>query len=95
VIIARKASLFEEVVNQYSEKLQKNFNQPIFRFATVTSRRVQKESGIYIIHDDSSKHIIYAGRIRNLKGARVYYSNTGRATLEEANSERHWDKNTT
>jgi hypothetical protein len=75
--MARKASLFEEVVNQYSEKLQKNLNQPIFRFATVTSRRVQKESGIYIIHDDSSKHIICAGRIRNLKGAFITATQAG------------------
>ena len=33
----------------------------------VTSRRVPKESGVYLIHDDSSKQIIYAGRSKNLR----------------------------
>jgi len=59
--------LFESTVNLYSEKLDQILNQPVYRFATVTSRRVPKESGVYLIHDDSLKQVIYAGRSRNLR----------------------------
>ncbi|TRO51111.1 hypothetical protein E2P63_05250 [Candidatus Bathyarchaeota archaeon] len=57
----------ESTIATYSEKLKQILNQPVYRFATVTSRRVLKESGVYIIHDDSSKQIIYAGRTRDLR----------------------------
>jgi len=59
--------LFEEIITAYSEKLRQILNQPVYRFATVTSRRVPRESGVYLIHDDSSKQIIYAGRSKNLR----------------------------
>ena len=49
--------MFEEVITSYSSKLKQILNQPVFRFATVTSRRVPKESGVYLIHDDSLKQI--------------------------------------
>ena len=59
--------MFEDVITLYSKKLEQVLNQPVFRFATVTSKRVPKESGVYLIHDDSSKQIIYAGRSKNLR----------------------------
>jgi excinuclease UvrABC nuclease subunit len=57
----------ESAIAVYSEKLKQILGQPVYRFATATSRRVPKESGIYIIHDVSSKQIIYAGRSKNLR----------------------------
>ena len=59
--------MFEYVITLYSKKLEQILNQPVFRFATVTSRRVPKESGVYLINNDSSKQIIYAGRSKNLR----------------------------
>lgn len=59
--------MIEGIIASYSEKLKQILNQPVYRFATVTSRRVPKESGVYLIHDDSLKQIIYAGRRRNLR----------------------------
>ena len=60
-------TMFENTVALYSEKLKQFLNQPAHRFATVTSRRVPAEPGVYIIHDDSVKQIIYVGRSKNLR----------------------------
>ena len=57
----------ENTVAVYSEKLKQILNQPVYRFATVTSMSVPTEPGVYIIHDDSAKQIIYAGRSSNLR----------------------------
>jgi hypothetical protein len=57
----------EDTTALYSEKLKQILSQPVYRFATVTSKRVPTEPGVYIIHDDSAKQIIYAGRSRNLR----------------------------
>ena len=59
--------MFEDIITSYSKKLRQILNQPIYKFATVTSRRVPKESGVYLINNDSSKQIIYAGRSKNLR----------------------------
>lgn len=59
--------MYESIVTLYSEKLRQILSQPVYRFAIVTSKRVPKESGVYLIHDDSLKRIIYAGRSRNLR----------------------------
>lgn len=59
--------MFESTITSHSEKLKQILNQPVYKFVTVTSRRVPKESEIYLIHDDSLKQIIYAGRSRNLR----------------------------
>lgn len=60
-------TMLENTITLYSEKLGQILNQPVFRFATITSLRVPTEPGVYIIHDDSVKQIIYAGRSRDLR----------------------------
>ena len=60
-------SMLGNTVALYSEKLEQCLNQPVYRFATVTQEGIPAESGVYIIHDDSVKQIIYAGRSRNLR----------------------------
>jgi hypothetical protein len=57
----------ESVVALFFDKLKSVLNQPTYRFATVSSRRIPAESGVYIIHDESSKKVIYAGRSKNLR----------------------------
>ena len=59
--------MIESTIELYSKRLAQILNQPVYRFATVTLRRVPKESGVYLIHDDSLKQIIYAGRSKNLR----------------------------
>jgi excinuclease UvrABC nuclease subunit len=66
-LVGEAIILFESIITSYSEKLEKILKEPVYRFATVTSRRVPKEPGVYLIHDDSLKQIIYAGRSRNLR----------------------------
>jgi hypothetical protein len=57
----------ESVVALFFGKLKIVLNQPTCRFATVSSRRVPTEPGIYIIHDERSNKMIYAGRSKNLR----------------------------
>ena len=61
------SSMFESTVVSYFEKLKHVLNQPVYRFERVTSNEVPAESGVYIVHNDSVKQVIYAGRGRNLR----------------------------
>ena len=61
------SSMFESTVVSYFEKLKHVLNQPVYRFERVTSNEVPAESGVYVIHNDSVKQVIYAGRGRNLR----------------------------
>jgi excinuclease UvrABC nuclease subunit len=42
-------------------------NQPAYRFSEASSQQVPAAPGVYMIHDNSLKQIIYAGRSRNLR----------------------------
>ena len=42
-------------------------NQPTHKFSEATLTQVPEVSGVYVIHENSSKQIIYAGRRRNLR----------------------------
>ena len=57
----------ESVVALFFDKLKSVLNQPTYRFATVSSTRIPAESGVYVIYDESSKKVIYAGRSKNLR----------------------------
>jgi hypothetical protein len=57
----------EHVVALFFDKLKLVLNQPTYRFATVYSTRIPAESGVFVIHDESSKKLIYAGRSKNLR----------------------------
>ena len=57
----------ESVVASFFDKLKLALNQPTYRFATVSSSRVPAEPGVYVIHDESSKKLIYAGKSKNLR----------------------------
>jgi len=61
------ASLIENTVASYSEKLKQILNQPVYRFAETTLRQVPAASGVYVIYDNSSNQMIYAGRSMNLR----------------------------
>jgi hypothetical protein len=57
----------ESVVASFFDKLKLVLNQPTYRFATVSSRNVPAGPGVYVIHDESSKKLVYAGRSKNLR----------------------------
>jgi hypothetical protein len=61
------SSMIESTVVSYFEKLKHVLNQPVYGFERATSNEVSAESGVYIIHNDSVKQVIYAGRSRNLR----------------------------
>jgi hypothetical protein len=59
VIIVKKASLFEEVVNQYSEKLQKILNQPISGLLLLfqgESKKNQESKGAFVTATQAGQH---------------------------------------
>jgi hypothetical protein len=59
--------LFESTIAFYSEMLTDLLNQQTHRFSEATSQQVPATSGVYVIHDNSSKQIICAGRSKNLR----------------------------
>ena len=63
---AVKATL-EENIASYSEKLTKVMNQPKFNFVQAAPNQIPAAPGVYLIHDDTSNQMIYAGRTRNLR----------------------------
>ena len=71
------ASLIESTVASYSEKLKQILNQPVCRFAEASSKQVPAVSGVYVIYDDSSNQMIYAGRSKNLRARLLQQHKTG------------------
>lgn len=64
---ASDVTQLEDTIALYSEKLKQVLSKPVYQFSTATSGTVPTEPGVYIIHDDSTKQIIYAGRSKNLR----------------------------
>ena len=61
------ANLIESTIASYSEKLKQLLNQPVYRFADATSKQVPAASAVYLIYDNISNQMIYAGRSQNLR----------------------------
>lgn len=59
--------MFEDVIATYLNYAKRLLNQPRYNFADATSKQVPKLSGVYLIHNLSSKELIYAGRSKNLR----------------------------
>ena len=71
------ASLIESTIASYSEKLKQSLNQPVYRFAEATSKQAPVASGVYMIYEDSSNQMLYAGRSKNLRARLLQQHKTG------------------
>ena len=58
--------MYENTVSRYLTMMNVLLNEPKHRFSQA-SGNVPREPGVYIIHDEKEKTIIYAGRTRNLR----------------------------
>jgi DNA-directed RNA polymerase subunit RPC12/RpoP/predicted GIY-YIG superfamily endonuclease len=61
------ASLIQSNIAIYFEKLKKILDQPVYNFSEATPEQVPAASGVYVIYDNSSNQMIYAGRSKNLR----------------------------
>ena len=59
--------MFESTIAFYSKLLADILNQKTHSFSKATSSEVPAASGVFVIHDNSLKQIIYAGRSKNLR----------------------------
>jgi excinuclease UvrABC nuclease subunit len=57
--------MFETIVAKYLNRLKKVLGQPLSNFVDASSDDVPKKPGVYIIYDEKSQQIIYAGRTKN------------------------------
>lgn len=70
-------SLIGSTIASYFEKLKQLLNQQVYRFAEATSKQVPAASAVYVIYDNSSNQMIYAGRSRNLRKRLLHYDKKG------------------
>jgi DNA-directed RNA polymerase subunit RPC12/RpoP len=61
------ASLIQSNIALSFEKLKQILDQPVYNFSEATPEQVPAVSGIYVIYDNSSNQMIYAGRSKNLR----------------------------
>jgi len=61
------ADLIHSSLAIYFEKLKQILDQPVYNFSEATPEQVPAASGVYVIYDNSSNHMIYAGRSKNLR----------------------------
>jgi len=61
------AGLIQSTLAIYFEKLKQILNQPVYNFSEATPEQVPAVSGVYVIYDNSSNQMIYAGRSKNLR----------------------------
>lgn len=61
------ASLIQSNITIYLEKLKQILDNPICNFCEATPEQVPAASGVYVIYDNSSNQMIYAGRSKNLR----------------------------
>lgn len=82
-------NFYENAISKYLEMMNTLLNEPKYGF-TEASANVRKEPGVYIIHDEKQKAIIYAGRTKNLR--RRLLGDHKRGNVEVASSGRHCSK---
>jgi len=61
------ASLVQSNLAFYFEKLKRILDQPVYNFSEVTPEQVPAVSGVYVVYDNSSNQMIYAGKSKNLR----------------------------
>ena len=60
-------STLEETIASYSDKLTQVLKKPTYNFVQATPEQIPAEPGVYLIHDDTSNQLLYAGRTGNLR----------------------------
>ena len=63
----KAANYIQSSITKYFKMLKQILDQPIFSFAESTMEQVPSVSGVYVIYDNSSNQMIYAGKTKNLK----------------------------
>ena len=67
----------EETIAFYSEKLKQILNQPKYTFAEAAPNQIPAASGVYLVYDNKTNEIVYAGKSRNLRTRLLQQHKTG------------------
>jgi len=58
--------MYENVISHYLTMMNKLLDRPRYRFSE-DSENVPPEPGVYVIHDEKEKALLYSGRTKNLR----------------------------